>query len=523
VATFGLDEVRRRLRDQLRLRAAALHAAVPRHETLQRVYDWSYELLSPVEQAVFRRLEPFLGGFRTELAEQVASDEAGAGPVDAWRTLDAIAALVDKSLVQRGPEGSGRLFLLESARDYARERLVEANETDAVNRRFARAIAQRFAHALGDGDRLTDEQWLRKYAPERDNARAALALAGREHMADELASLVTALSMMDLFLCRQPEIMQCDVPMAVLAEAAPPLRAAAYLELSWVHYSDGDRDIGATLAEEAFRLYTALGEPARAYRALAQLTRLNEARPGRAEAAQSAWTQLESFDDGDVPLRTRLFCAISCGLMNRPGLTIERMQELGRLAEEAGFAAIAAICDCNLTDKLLIAGRNAEALRVADHLLQASVRPHRARAFILHNKAVALIRMDRSGEAYALARQAFQAMPGVAHFLVDTFALAAVREGRFADAAILHGCGVRIREGLREKPDVSEAAAIAETAQGLQEALGALQLAELMELGAAMSATDVLAIKVFPREQRPGATAAAPAAARDRSSSLGVS
>lgn len=527
VATFGLDEVRRRLGERLKLLAGRSEAdrgrgAGWRHDTLQATYDWSYGLLSDCEQAVFRRLEPFLGGFRADLAQQVASDETGAGPVDPWRTLDALGALVDKSLVQRSPGDPGRFHLLESARDYARTRLDFVGETAAVHRRHARAVAARFAPAHSDADRMTDEQWIRHYSPERHNARAALAWACRESAANELARLVAALAMMDWFLCRQAEILQFEVPMDVLARADAPLRAAAYLELSWAHYSDGNHALGASLAQEALELFTALGEAAHAYRALAQLTRLQESRPGMHDAAQLAWARLQDVDDREVPLRTRLFCAISAGLMRRPGFSVVRMQELVRLAEDAGFQAIAAIGDCNLTNMLLIAGRNAEAVATADHLLRVSGHLSRARAFILHNKAVALIRMGRHEDAYEVARLAFEAMPGVAHFLVDAFALVAVREGRFTDAALLHGCSTRIRVALHEQPDTSEADAIAETTARLESAFSDAELAELMELGATMSATEALAIKVFSRDRLARSRVAAPTTAPGPSSSLGV-
>jgi len=524
VATFGLAEVHQRLGERLRLLSGGGgRGGAWRHDTLRGTYDWSYGLLSECEQAVFRRLEPFLGGFRADLAQQVASDDAAGGPVDPWRALDALGALVEKSLVQRSAEDPGRFHLLESARDYARSRLDLAGETADVHARHAHAVAARFAPAQADADRMTDEQWLRHYAPERHNARAALAWASRARAPDELARLVTALAMLDWFLCRQAEILQFEVPMDVLAAAAPPLRASAFLELSWAHYSDGDHALGAQLAHEALEIFESAGNAALAYRAAGQLTRLHEARPGMGEAAQSAWRRLQAFDDRQVPLRARLFCAISCGLANRPGFTVERLRELVRLAEDAGFSAIAAIGECNLTDKLLIAGRDAEVVQTADHLLRSQAQPNRAHAFILHNKAVALIRLGRTAEAYEPARLAFQAMPGVAHFLVDAFAFAAVREGRFADAAILHGCGDRIREERHEKPDVSEARAIAETRTVLADALGDAQLGELMALGAAMSAVEALAIKVFPREPRWGATGAPPAVARDPKSSLGVS
>jgi len=463
----------------------------------------------------------WLGGFRSDMAQQVASDVDDGGHVDAWRTLDALGALIDKSLVQRTPDDPGRFHLLESARDYARARLEEAGETAAVRRRHARAVATWFSEAHADADRMTDAQWILHYAVERHNARAALAWACEHGAADELAQLVAALAMMDWLLCRQAEILQCDVPLDVLARAAPKRRACAQLELSWAHFSDGDHALGLVLAQQAFDTFTQLGEPALAYRALAQVTRLHETLPRMADAAQAAWARLQQFDDRQLPLRTRLFCAISAGLLYRAELTIERTQELERLAEGAGFAAIAAICGCNLTDKLLVAGRFPEVVATTDRLLRSVGHLPRATAFMLHNKAAALIRMGAFEDAYATGYLAFQAMPAVARFLVDTFAFGAMREGRLADAAVLHGCGTRLRRERHEHPDVSEAAALAETEARLRAGMGDAQREELMALGAAMAAHEALAIKVFPRAVPLRARDAPPASARDPASSLG--
>ncbi len=522
VATFGLEEVRQRLDQRLKLLTANPKEPSQRHGALQEMYDWSYGLLSECEQAVFRRLEPFLGGFRAAMAQQVACDDDSGGLCDPWQALDALGALVDKSLVQRSPDDTGRFHLLESAREYARERLDAAGETRAVHRRHAHAVASWFAHAQADADRMTDTQWLRHYMPERHNARVALRWACQDEAADDVAQLVTALTMMDWMLCRQAEILQLDVPTELLARAAPGPRASAYLELSWAHFSEGSHELGARMAQEAFEIFGERSETSLAYRALAQLTRLYESTPGMNAAADAAWARLQQFDSRQVPFRTRLFCAISAGLVLRPDFTVERMRELGRLAEDAGFEAIAAICNCNLTDKLLIARRHEETVAVADEWLRSANRLPRACAFIQHNKALALIRLGRFDEAYEPGQQAFQTMPAVASFLVDTFALAAVLEGRPADAAVLHGCGTRWREDRESGPDVAEADSIAETADRLKRTMTATELAELMALGSTMSPNEVLAIKVFPHAYRLAARVDWKAGPQDPSSSTGA-
>src|SRR4029077_6131973 len=95
--------------------------ALPRHQTLRALMDWSYDLLSSEEQIVFDRLSVFPGGGTMDAAEAVARG----GDVAEWQVLDLLAALVGKSLVQAEViHGSTRYRLLETIRHYAGERLA---------------------------------------------------------------------------------------------------------------------------------------------------------------------------------------------------------------------------------------------------------------------------------------------------------------------------------------------------------------------------------------------------------------
>lgn len=520
VAAIGIDAVQGLLGQRLKLSAAPGRDSGHRHASLRDTYLWSCSLLSATEQAVFRRLEPFLGGFGADLAQQVASDDDEGGPIGAWEVLEALASLVDKSLVQRGSDGAGRFFLLESARDHARVCLLEAGELDRVHRRHAQAVAQRLATAQADAAAMNDSAWIHRHVPELHNARAALAHCAAHGQADDLARLVTALAMMDWMLCRQADILQAGVPLALLAQAAPRLRAGAWLELSWALFSDGDHRLGAELACEAQALFEALGEPALAYRALAQHTRLLESLPGMEAAAQRAWELMQARQSQAMPRRIRLFCAVSGGLVNRADATAERLEALGREAEHEGFDGIAAIAACNRTDTLLVGGRLPEAVTAIERAVVRHARAYRACACMLLNQTTALVRLGRHAEAERAAQHAFRLMPAVAPQLVDAFALAAARDGRLGDAAVLHGCGEHIRAALSRAPDPAEAASVGETVGRLDSGMAPAQRAELMALGAAMGPGEALAIKVFGRAApgRPAMDAPAEAAADPASS-----
>ena len=109
---------------------AGAAAAVERHQTLRATVDWSYQLLEPTERTVFDRLGVFAGTF----------DAAAAGAVvgETRRRLatssTAIASLVAKSMLvaeRAGPDGTTRYAMLETLRQYARERLDETGDADA--------------------------------------------------------------------------------------------------------------------------------------------------------------------------------------------------------------------------------------------------------------------------------------------------------------------------------------------------------------------------------------------------------
>ena len=91
-----LRAIHARLHERFKVLTGGSRAGLRRHQTLRAALDWSHGLLSPPEQAVFRRLGVFAGGFTLEAAQQVAEDEA----IDGWDVLEHLGALVDKSLVQ---------------------------------------------------------------------------------------------------------------------------------------------------------------------------------------------------------------------------------------------------------------------------------------------------------------------------------------------------------------------------------------------------------------------------------------
>jgi predicted ATPase len=156
VKVLELPALLQRLEQRLPLLAGGSRSAPERQRTLRATIAWSYELLTPEEQATFARLAVFAGGCSLEAAEEICGAD-----------LDAITSLVDKSLLRYSGD---RYWMLQTIREYAAELLEEIGEAEAVRDRHAGyylALAE-----LAYAERF--EKSSRRLEPESDNLRAAL-------------------------------------------------------------------------------------------------------------------------------------------------------------------------------------------------------------------------------------------------------------------------------------------------------------------------------------------------------------
>jgi len=128
--SLSLAGLRDRLDHRFRLLTGGSRTALARQQTLRATVDWSYSLLNPAEKSLLRLLSVFAEGFDLDAVEGVC----GGGDIEAFDTADLLGSLVDKSLVVAEPaDGILRYRLLETIRQFAAERLVEAgDETTAA-------------------------------------------------------------------------------------------------------------------------------------------------------------------------------------------------------------------------------------------------------------------------------------------------------------------------------------------------------------------------------------------------------
>ena len=156
------QQIATRLEDLFGLLSSSSRTTPQRHRTLRSTIEWSHDLLTEPEQVLFRRLAVFAGGFTLDAAEAVAAG----GAIAAADVLDLLSGLVDKSLVLLETEAiEARYRMLETMRQFARERLEQAGEAAELSRRHAQFFLARAEtaesllpqHAEGGLERLAED------------------------------------------------------------------------------------------------------------------------------------------------------------------------------------------------------------------------------------------------------------------------------------------------------------------------------------------------------------------------------
>ncbi|MET8427585.1 protein kinase [Nocardia sp. NPDC004860] len=170
VRTMSPEQILGRLDDRYALLTRASRSAPTRQQTLRWCVDWSYRLCSPVEQRLWARLSVFAGGFELDAVEGICGID-----LDADSLLDVVSSLVDKSILIRvESQGVVRLRMLETVRDYGRQKLQEIGEYADLCRRH-REWYQDLALAADD-QWISDRQpyWVARLDRELPNLRGAL-------------------------------------------------------------------------------------------------------------------------------------------------------------------------------------------------------------------------------------------------------------------------------------------------------------------------------------------------------------
>jgi non-specific serine/threonine protein kinase len=261
VRALSVEQIAARLDDRFRLLAGGSRAAVPRHQALRAAVDWSFDLLSEPERATWRRLSVFAGGFTLEAAEAICAGEG----VDEADVLDLLSRLVEKSLVvSEAMVSEARFRLLETVRQYAREKLMGSGEAaDALRRHrdWFLAVVARIEPQFFGGVRAGSG--IDELDREHDNLRAGL-----EWSADEPGEAAAGLRLaagLWRFWETRGHVVEGRTWLERLLEgssdASLTVRSSALTGAGVLAYLQGDYDAAFAFHEESLILHRQVGNP----------------------------------------------------------------------------------------------------------------------------------------------------------------------------------------------------------------------------------------------------------------------
>jgi predicted ATPase/DNA-binding SARP family transcriptional activator/DNA-binding CsgD family transcriptional regulator len=473
---LSVEQVADRLDDSLGLLTTGGRTAVARQRTLRGTLDWSYDLLSGPERALFRRLSVFAGGWTLEAAEVVGPDDE----LEAADVLDVLSQLVDKSLVAAEATGDGavRYRMLEPVRQYARERLLRDDEREAARRRHA-GWCLSFVEDAEAGLRGTEQaSWVGRTRHENANVRAALGWS-------------------------------------LEAEPETALRLAAMMGYFWYRYghiAEGHRWLEAVLARtEAFetsmrarvlRLAGVLAEESGLYgraqelheRGLALYRRLQE-KQGVAASLTSLGALMFAVGDLDRAVAlTRESLALKRELGDERGLMSSR-NNLGEMLQAAGdLAGAQALFEENLESDRRLAdewGSGVTLLNLGTLAVEQG-EPDRAEILLLE----ALRTLQRFGDEDAVAE------------CLDSLAAAAGARGEHRRAATLFGAAEAAREALGTPIRPVERDRYERFVAAARRDLNERSWASAWSAGRALSLQQAAEHALFSEDQLPSATGA---------------
>ena len=253
---LSLAQLEERLDQRFALLTGTGHRSA-RQRTLRATVEWSFDLLAPKEQRAWIELSVFIGGFDLEAAAFLLGvDEIGA--------LDALAVLVDRSILHTSPREDGiRYRMLETMREFGRERLVAAGELADSRARQRAWMLDLAARAVPEHMTNEGPAWHNRFDLEYPNLRFAIESGLDDgHPVDSLRLCAD----LGLFFWLRGHLAQgrewCERSLAAASEADEELRARGLLSLGELAFGQLDFDASCPPLEEAVELATSVGDEA---------------------------------------------------------------------------------------------------------------------------------------------------------------------------------------------------------------------------------------------------------------------
>ena len=269
------QEMLRRMGRRLPLLVGGPRDLPARQQTLRDAIAWSYDLLDPTEQKLFRRHSAFVGGCSLPASEAVCGPDFH-GP-DSHPVLDTVASLVEKNLLRSDtrPSGEPRIGMLETIREYGLDQLEAQGEGPTIRDRhldYYLGLAQEADPGLLGPDQV---EWCRRLDAERDNIRAALewavtresdvgATGALTRAATRSAAGVKIADALEQFWMLRGHSRENFSRVMALVERAPDdraMKATILVVAGYVAHCLRDHDVGVRLADEGLALWRELGDP----------------------------------------------------------------------------------------------------------------------------------------------------------------------------------------------------------------------------------------------------------------------
>lgn len=463
IRTLSVDEIAKRLDDRFHLLTGGVRTALKRQQTLRAMIEWSDELLSDAERIVFARLAVFAGGWTIEAAEAVC---AGA-LIPKAAVLDLIAGLTDKSLVvcERN-DWSCRYSMLETIREYAREKLAETTDRDAIRDRhldFYLALADKANKKLIRG---TFKEGIDEIERERDNLLTAQAWCtfGEERASRGLRLVFDLQGYWDQRAQYGTGLRLAAVALNHAAAGEPTLeRGQALLTASHLAYRMGRYAEARDHAVEGVSILRIQGPRQLLADALIRLAH--------------ALIALGNIPTAQQHLEERLVLVRAIDDERRIASTLNALAELHRLNNKLELAA--SLYEEALALALVKCDPPTLAVCQLNVALVSVLRGDTARARMLLREGLGLVEKPASKHVVGIA-------------LDVAFALAAAR-GEWMVGARLLGVSEAQQREMGHPRDPADAASIAPYAARTREALGETSFSAAYAAGRALSYDDALA------------------------------
>ncbi len=249
--TMSVDQLANRLDDRFRLLTSGSRTALPRHQTLRAVVDWSWELLTDAERMVLRRLSVFSGGASLEAAEQVCVGDG----VEQDEVLELLTSLAEKSLLVTDADGAPRYRMIGTIKEYAADRLAEAGESELARQAHLAYFTELAETAEPHLRRAEQLEWLALLEADHDNISAALRRAIADGDAQAAMRLAAAAGWYWWLGGRRAEGLELLIAAANLpGDVTDDIRAMTYgLVVLYVTSGRGDEHLGAEWIHKAYR------------------------------------------------------------------------------------------------------------------------------------------------------------------------------------------------------------------------------------------------------------------------------